>query len=128
MRIIGNRTYSVCAVIIVLAFCQKFLGVRVPDEVWLALFGLAIAFLRFGLPPPASAAAAFLCAALLCAGCVNQSSVVNLYGVGPAATNDFARVSGPTNLLSGTIAISVGLDMYAPKTVTPDSTLTLTGK
>lgn len=63
MNIKGNRTYAVVAVILVLALCQKFLSLHVPNEVWIGLFGLALAFLRAG--SPAAAAKVVLVALLL---------------------------------------------------------------
>ena len=41
MNLVGRRTYAVCVVIIALAACQKFLGIAVPNEVWIALFALS---------------------------------------------------------------------------------------
>lgn len=71
MRIKGNRTYAVVGVIVVLAMCQKFLGLQIPNEFWVALFGLAIAFLRSGFPPAAVKALVLLLLPLmlLTSGC-----------------------------------------------------------
>lgn len=46
MKLVGKRTYVGIIVIISLAFCQRFLGIVIPQEVWLVLFGLVIASLR----------------------------------------------------------------------------------
>ena len=45
----GNRTFAVCAVIVILALCQKYLGLIIPQETWIAVFGVAIACLRAGI-------------------------------------------------------------------------------
>ena len=46
MQLVGRRTYAVGIFIIILAVCQRFLGVQVPQEVWLSLFGLGLISLR----------------------------------------------------------------------------------
>ena len=58
MQLVGRRTYAVCITIMALALCQKFLGIPVPNEIFVALFGLAVCFLRAegqGVPPVPSA-------------------------------------------------------------------------
>jgi hypothetical protein len=49
MTLTGKRTYMAASVIILLALCQKFLGLQVPSEIWIGLFALLAAFLRAGL-------------------------------------------------------------------------------
>lgn len=49
MHLKGNRTFGICAVIALLALCQYFLKLSVPQEVWMSLFAIAIAALRAGL-------------------------------------------------------------------------------
>lgn len=46
MKLVGRRTYAACLVVIALAAAQKFLGLDVPQEVWIALFGLVVMALR----------------------------------------------------------------------------------
>ena len=46
MQLVGRRTYAVCSVIIALAGCQRFLGISVPGELWVALFGLVAITMR----------------------------------------------------------------------------------
>jgi len=66
----GRKTYIVCAVILWLALCQRFLKISVPQEVWLALFGLALISLRASVGM-AQIAAVLLIPAVLCSGCVH---------------------------------------------------------
>ena len=40
MKLIGKKTYLVGGTIVTLALCQRFLGLVIPTEVWLALFAL----------------------------------------------------------------------------------------
>lgn len=99
MTLAGKRTILTCCVIIVLAAIQKFMGVKVPDEIWLALFAAAIIFLRSGFPPAASVLALLGCGACLLAGC--QSPNVYIGDSAIAAAHGSAASCGATNSLSG---------------------------
>lgn len=67
MQLVGRRTYAVCIVIAALAAVQKFFDVKIPPEIFLGLFALAVATLRasVGKTPPL-----LLLALLLSAGSV----------------------------------------------------------
>jgi hypothetical protein len=98
MTLVGKRTYLACSVIILLAAAQKFLGLAVPVEVWIGLFGVTIALLRSGIPPAAPAAGLAL---LLLSGCLAPDAglppvTVVLPGHAPRATNAAAVVWGLT--------------------------------
>ncbi|MEI6634896.1 MAG: hypothetical protein WCP22_13920 [Chlamydiota bacterium] len=90
MTLVGKRTYAVCITIILMAACQKFLSLQIPNEVWLALFGLAVITLRASvqsptsdLRPPTSGIALLLLPALLlfCPGCANMTEgKIDSYG------------------------------------------------
>jgi len=47
----GYRTYLIISVIICMALMQKFLGIVIPNEVYIALFGLALVALRAATSP-----------------------------------------------------------------------------
>ena len=66
----GRKTYIACAAIIALALCQKYLGVQIPQEIWLALFGLVIIALRSAIGSAASLIALIALPSILLIGCV----------------------------------------------------------
>ena len=49
IKIVGNRTFGCAALIIVLALCQKFLGLQVDQKYFDALIALAIIFQRLAV-------------------------------------------------------------------------------
>jgi hypothetical protein len=66
----GRKTYIVCAVIVCLAACQKAFALKVPDEVWIGVFGLGLAALRAAVAEPGRMLALLaLGAGLLAGGC-----------------------------------------------------------
>jgi hypothetical protein len=93
MTIIGRRTLLTCLVIVVLAVVQYCFKVKVPPEIWVALFAIAIAFLRAGLP--VKAAGLMLCCLLFSAACIT----VNNY-VGDSALLTAAAAAGDCELAS----------------------------
>jgi len=72
VKIKGLRTFMVLATIIVLAFCQYFMKLAVPESVWMVLFATALGFLRAGMPK-ASAVLLFVLPCLpMLTGCVSD--------------------------------------------------------
>ena len=77
MQLVGRRTYAVCVVIIALAACQKFLGLPIPQEVFIALFGLVAITMRAAVSNAAALFLALLIPLLVMTGCstVNKDNI-----------------------------------------------------
>ena len=73
MQLVGNRTYAVCVVIIALAACQRFLGLAVPQELWIVLFGLVGIAMRAAVSGAATLIALLLASSLALSGCVRDT-------------------------------------------------------
>lgn len=97
LTLTGKRTLLCCLVIIVLALCQRFFGVKVPSEIWIGLFAIALAFLRLGLPPGAAGCLIPLGAALVAAGCITVNNNVGDYAVRVAAASNGVAQLDATN-------------------------------
>ena len=72
MNLVGRRTYAVCVVIIALAACQKFLGIAVPNEVWIALFGLVAITMRAAVSNASALLMLLLIPCMLLTGCMSD--------------------------------------------------------
>ena len=72
MQLVGRRTYAVCVVIIALAACQKFLGLPIPQEVFIALFGLVAITMRAAVSNAAALFLALLIPCMLMTGCMSD--------------------------------------------------------
>ena len=72
IKIKGYRTYTVLAAIAVLAFCQRFLALEIPKEVWMAMFAAALGFMRAGMPKASAVLLLALPCLLMFAGCVSD--------------------------------------------------------
>ena len=72
IRIKGYRTYTVLAAIAVLAFCQRFLSLEIPKEVWMAMFAAALGFMKAGMPKASSVLLFVLPSLLMGVGCVSD--------------------------------------------------------
>lgn len=64
----GYRTFMCCGLIILLAALNHWKWITVPADSFIALIGVAIIFLKAGMPPGSAAA-------LLCALCLSAASV-----------------------------------------------------
>jgi len=72
IKIKGLRTFMVLATIIVLAFCQYFMKLAVPESVWMVLFASALGFLRAGMPKASAVLLLVLPCLLMLTGCVSD--------------------------------------------------------
>ena len=104
----GYRTFMVGGTIICLAAAHKWLGLEVPQDIWIMLFGVLAICLRAGMP--AAALGALLCCALLAAGC--RTVNINLPAIPPSMTNE-----PPSCLCSEQIRIFI--DQSAQPSVNP---------
>ena len=102
----GYRTFLVAGVILLLAICQRFLSLQIPQEVWIGLFALLAAALRSAIPP-AAAGMLLLALALYTAGCTSVT----------------VNITPPEHLSTQPTYISVSVQQNAQRTV-PTSLLT----